>query len=65
MEGLLIESWSGRTGYSAKMLTEGAQSWQVEGQLNLTPSVNIKAKYPVLADHKETVENSSFGKDLH
>ena len=29
-EGLFIESWSGRADYSAKILTEGAESWWVD-----------------------------------
>ena len=32
-EGLFIESWSGSSGYSTEMLTEGAQSWRVEDKL--------------------------------
>ena len=40
-EGLFIESWSGSTGYSAEMLTEGAQCWWVENESTWAPLVNI------------------------
>ena len=47
----LSHAWSGSAGYSAEMLTEGAQSWRVEDESTLTPSVNIEAKYPALVDY--------------
>ena len=52
-EGLFIESLSGSAVYSAEMLTEGANSWQVEDESTLAPLVNIEAEYAALADHKE------------
>ena len=52
IEGLFIESWSGSTGYSIEMLTEGAQSWRVEDSSTLTPSV-IKFEYPAISDYDE------------
>ena len=53
IEGLFSELWSGSAGYLAEMLIEGAQSWHVEDKSTLAPSVNIEAKYPVLADYEE------------
>ena len=42
------------SGYPAGMLTEGAQSWRVEGEPTWGLSVNIEAKYNlVLTDYKE------------
>ena len=53
IEGLFIESWSGNSGYSTEMLTEGAQSWRVEDESTWAPSVNIEVEYPERPDHDE------------
>ena len=42
-EGLFIESWSGSSEYSTDMLTEGAQSWRVED--------NIEVEYLELSEN--------------
>ena len=52
-EGLFIESLSGSAGSSAEKLTKGGQSWRVEDESTLPPSVNLEAKYRVLAYHEE------------
>ena len=53
IEGLFIESWSGSSGYSTEMLTEGAQSWRVEDESTWTPSVNIEVEYLELSEYDE------------
>ena len=53
IEGLFIESWSGSSGYSTEMLTEGAQSWRVEDESTWAPSVNIEVEYLELSEYDE------------
>ena len=52
-EGLFIESWSGSSGYSTEMLTEGAQSWWVGDESTWQPSVNIEVEYLELSEYDE------------
>ena len=47
-KGSIIESWLSSAGYLTAMFTEGAL------ESTLASSVNIKTKYPALANHEET-----------
>ena len=53
-----ISSWSGSSGYSTSMLTEGAQVDSSSTRQLWAPSVNISVEYPELPDH-DSMNNPS------